>query len=173
MSGEIASLLVKGAHVPTPVKQVGKITQVGLVQDLADPGTEIIGHTKPRPSEIRELTRRTAAGSTEHDDRCAIEALGSQLVAHCRLKSIGRNVLFRDGLGRQYDDIKIRRSGGYSVEIGADGSIDAGYRLAGCRVCGRVEKHPLHNLIGPIRRYDIRRLDVCPGQRNECEFLST
>ena len=179
MSGFIASLLVEGTHVlvggilPSEIKQVGKIAQVSLVQDLAHPVAEIIGHAEPRPGEIRKLRGRTAAGPTEHHDRCADKALGSQLGAHCRLESVGRNVLFRDGLCRQHNHIEIRQSGRYSVEIGADGSVGAGYRVAGCRVCGRVEKQSLHNLTGPIRRYDIRRLDVCPRQRNESEFLST
>ncbi|MBV9636637.1 MAG: hypothetical protein JOZ40_18620 [Methylobacteriaceae bacterium] len=143
------------------------------MQDLAHPGTEIIGHAKPRPGEIRKLGGRAAAGPAEHHDRGADKTLGSQLGAHCRLESVWRNVLFRDGLRRQHDDIEIRQSGRYGMKIGADGSVDAGYRVAGCRVFGRVEKQSLHDLTGPVWRYDIRRLDVRPRQRNECEFLST
>jgi hypothetical protein len=144
-----------------------------LVQELAHPGAEIVRHAKPGPGEIRKLGGRTAAGSAEHHDRCADIARRSQLRAHARLEGVGRNVLFGDGLLRQDDDVEIRQSGRYRVEIGADGSVDAGDRLARCLVRRRVEEQALHDLARPVWRYDIRRLDVGPGQRNERQCLKT
>src|SRR6202049_1145779 len=129
---------------------------------LSNPVTEIIGHTKAGPVTYR----LSAVRSAEHHNRRTIEAISPQLGAHRCLESIGRNVLPSDGLRRLHADIEVCQPGRYRVDERADRPVAAGVRVF-------VEKHPLRNLFSPVRRYDIRRMSVCPGQGDECESLST
>ena len=132
------------------------------MNEFSNPVAEIVAHSKARPVTYR----LSAVRSAEHHNGRTIEAISPQLVAHRCLESVGRNVLPGDGFGRLYADIEVCQPGRYSVDVRAERSIGAGTPVF-------VEKHPLRNLFSPICRYDIRRLGICPGQRDECELLST
>ena len=112
----VARLLVINAHVfiwefISEIEKVGKIAQIRLMNDLANPDAMVVGHRKSRPV----AACRTAARSTEHHNRRAVVPLGAQLIAQGRFECIGRNVCStrsrsNDRLRRLHDDVKIRQS---------------------------------------------------------------